>query len=96
MIEYSQKGGGQLSYQKISDIKTRQLLEITKRSLIKEIYFTASGNTQESDVVGGAMKDILGMTLPARRNDIQLIVISNDQNAVAKGLEDAFLIMTRK
>lgn len=30
-------------------------------------------------------------TKPARRNDSQLIVILNDQNTIAKGIEDAFL-----
>lgn len=30
-------------------------------------------------------------TKPARKNDSQLIVILNDQNTVAKGIEDAFL-----
>ena len=30
-------------------------------------------------------------TKPARRNDSQLIVILNDQNNIAKGIEDAFL-----
>ena len=30
-------------------------------------------------------------TKPARRTDSQLIVILNDQNAIAKGIEDAFL-----
>lgn len=30
-------------------------------------------------------------TKPARRNDSQLIVILNDQNSIAKGIEDAFL-----
>lgn len=30
-------------------------------------------------------------TKPARKNESQLIVILNDQNSIAKGVEDAFL-----
>lgn len=30
-------------------------------------------------------------TKPARKNESQLIVILNDQNSIARGIEDAFL-----
>lgn len=63
MIEYDQKGGDQLSAQKLSDAEARQLLEMTKRSLIEEINFPTSGNAQEFDVVGDTKKDVFTINI---------------------------------
>lgn len=43
---------------KLSDAEARKLLEMTKRSLLKEINFPTCGNSQEFDVVGETKKDV--------------------------------------
>ena len=135
-----------MSSNKLTDAEARQLLEMTKKSLVQEINFPTRGNEKEFDVVGDTKKDIFDQkeifysdnvqftgisgfahnydfllqrtkakperlcqavnnpnkssmgnilfawndTKPSRKNDSQLVVILNDQNTVAKGVEDAF------
>lgn len=47
-----------MSSNKLTDAEARQLLEMTKKSLVQEINFPTRGNEKEFDVVGDTKKDV--------------------------------------
>lgn len=48
---------------KLSDAEARKLLEMTKRSLLKEMNLPTCGNSQEFDVVGETKKDVFTISI---------------------------------
>ena len=47
----------------MTDAEARQLLEMTKKSLVQEINFPTRGNEKEFDVVGDTKKDIFAIKI---------------------------------
>lgn len=52
-----------MSSNKLTDAEARQLLEMTKKSLVQEINFPTRGNEKEFDVVGDTKKDIFAIKI---------------------------------
>ena len=52
-----------MSSNKLTDAEARQLLEMTKKSLVQEINFPTCGNEKEFDVVGDTKKDIFAIKI---------------------------------
>lgn len=52
-----------MSSNKLTDAEARQLIEMTKRSLINEINLPSRGKTQEFDVVGDTKKDLFTINI---------------------------------
>ena len=48
-----------MSSNKLTDAEARQMLEMTKKSLVQEINFPTRGNEKEFDVVGDTLLGIL-------------------------------------
>ena len=55
-----------MSSNKLTDAEARQLLEMTKKSLVQEINFPTRGNEKEFDVVGDTKKDIFAIKISNR------------------------------
>lgn len=52
-----------MSSNKLTDAEARQLLEMTKKSLVQEINFPTRGNEKEFDVVGDTKKDVFAIKI---------------------------------
>lgn len=65
-----------MSSNKLTDAEARQLLEMTKKSLVQEINFPTRGNEKEFDVVGDTKKDIFAIKIyrgKSNRSSITLV-----------------------
>ena len=65
-----------MSSNKLTDAEARQLLEMTKKSLVQEINFPTRGNEKEFDVVGDTKKDIFDQKEIFYSDNVQFTGIS--------------------
>ena len=73
---YKKGRDDQLSSNKLTDAEARQLLEMTKKSLVQEINFPTRGNEKEFDVVGDTKKDIFDQKEIFYSDNVQFTGIS--------------------